>query len=125
MAVNKWIGIGRLTREPELRFTSVGTAVCTFSVACNEGYKDKNGEKKERVEYINIVAWRNLAEICGKYLKKGKQVYVEGKIQTRSFDDRDGNKRYVTEIVADQIEMLGSASDKPSDDGLEQWDIPF
>lgn len=107
MSVNKWLGIGNLTKDPELKYTPQGTAVCTFSIACNERYKDRDGNQKEKTEFINIVAWRQLAEICGKYLTKGKQVYIEGKIQTRSYEDKDGNKRYVTEIVADQMQMLG------------------
>ena len=111
MSVNKWIGVGNLTRDPELRYSAAGTAVCNFSVACNESYKDRDGNRQEKVEYINIVAWRQLAEICGKYLTKGKQVYLEGKIQTRSYDDRDGNKRYITEIVVDEMQMLGRVGD--------------
>ncbi len=107
MSVNKWIGIGNLTRGPDARFTPSGMAVTTFSIACNERYKDRDGNKQERVEYINIVAWRQLAEICSNFLRKGKQVYIEGRMQTRSYDDRDGNKRYITEIIADQMEMLG------------------
>ena len=107
MSVNKWIGIGNLTRDPELKYTPSGTAVCNFSIACNERFKGKDGQMQERAEFINIVAWRQLAEICGKYLTKGKQVYIEGKIQTRSYDDKDGNKRYITEIVADKMQMFG------------------
>ena len=112
MSVNKWIGIGNLTRDPELKYTNQGTPVCTFSVACNERYKDKQGNQQEKVEFINIVVWLQLAEICGKYLHKGKQVYIEGRIQTRSHDDRDGNKKYITEIVADQMRMLGRAGEE-------------
>ena len=107
MSVNKWLGIGNLTKDPELKYTPQGTAVCTFSIACNERYKDRDGNQKEKTEFINIVAWRQLAEICEKYLTKGKQVYIEGKIQTRSYEDKDGNKRYITEIVADKMQMLG------------------
>ena len=107
MSVNKVILVGNLGKDPELRYTAGGTAVATFSLATSERFKDRNGEMQEKTEWHNIVAWRNLAEICGKYLHKGKQVYIEGKIQTRSYDDRDGNKRYITEIVADQMQMLG------------------
>jgi single-strand DNA-binding protein len=82
--------------------------VATFSLATTERYKDRDGQKQEKTEWHNIVAWRQLAEICGKFLHKGKQIYIEGKIQTRSYDDRDGNKRYITEIVVDQMQMLGS-----------------
>jgi len=111
MSVNKWIGIGNLTREVELKYTPSGAAVCNFSIACNESYKDRDGNKQESVEYVNIVIWRQLAEIAGKYLEKGKQVYIEGKLKTRKWQDREGNDKYTTEIVADQMQMLGSKSD--------------
>ena len=112
MSVNKVILVGRLGKDPDLRYTASGTAVANFTLATSERYKDRNGESQEKTEWHNIVVWRNLAEICGKYLKKGKQVYIEGKIQTRSYDDRDGNKRYITEVVADQMQMLGRANDE-------------
>lgn len=108
MSVNRVILIGNLGKDPELRYTPSGDAVANFSMATSERYKDRSGEQQERTEWHNIVAWRNLAEICGKYLQKGKQVYIEGKIQTRSYDDRDGVKRYITEVIADQMQMLGS-----------------
>ena len=108
MSVNKWIGIGNLTKDVLLKYTPAGIAVCSFSIACNERYKDKDGNKQEKVEFINLVAWRQLAEICGKFLSKGKQVYVEGKIQNRSYDDKDGIKRYVSEVVINEMQMLGS-----------------
>jgi single-strand DNA-binding protein len=111
MSVNKVILVGNLGKDPELRYTPSGAAVATFSLATSERYKDKSGEWVDKTEWHNIVAWRNLAEICGKFLHKGKQVYIEGKIQTRSYDDRDGNKRYITEIVADQMQMLGRAGE--------------
>ena len=111
MSVNKVILVGNLGKDPELRYTPSGAAVATFSLATSERYKDKSGEQQEKTEWHNIVAWRQLAEICGKYLHKGKQVYIEGKIQTRSYDDRDGNKKYITEIVADQMQMLGRAGE--------------
>jgi single-strand DNA-binding protein len=111
MSVNKVILVGNLGKDPELRYTASGTAVATFSLATTERYKDRDGGQQEKTEWHNVVAWRQLAEICGKYLHKGKQVYIEGKIQTRSYDDRDGNKRYITEIVADQMQMLGRAGD--------------
>ncbi|MCW8893378.1 MAG: single-stranded DNA-binding protein, partial [Deltaproteobacteria bacterium] len=111
MSVNKVILVGNLGKDPELRYTPSGTAVATFSIATTERYKDREGNRQEKTEWHNIVAWRQLAEICGKYLHKGKQVYIEGKIQTRSYDDRDGNKRYITEIVVDQMQMLGSRDD--------------
>lgn len=111
MSVNKVILVGNLGKDPELRYTPAGAAVANFSLATTERYKDRDGNRQEKTEWHNIVAWRQLAEICGKYLHKGKQIYVEGKIQTRSYDDRDGNKRYMTEIVMDQMQMLGSKND--------------
>jgi len=117
MSVNKVILVGNLGKDPELRYTASGTAVATFSLATTERYKDREGAQQEKTEWHNIVAWRQLAEICGKYLHKGKQVFIEGKIQTRSYDDRDGNKRYITEIVADQMQMLGRASDDSGGSG--------
>lgn len=108
MAVNKVILVGNLGKDPELRYTPSGDAVATFTLATSEKFKGRDGQMQEKTEWHNIVAWRQLAEICGKFLHKGKQVYLEGKIQTRSYDDRDGNKRYITEIVADQMQMLGS-----------------
>lgn len=112
MSVNKVILVGNLGKDPELRYTTSGTAVANFTLATSERFKDRNGEQQKRTEWHNIVAWAGLAEICGKYLKKGKQIYIEGRIQTRSYDDRDGNKRYVTEIVADQMQMLGRAGEE-------------
>ena len=110
MSVNKVILVGNLGKDPELRYTPSGAAVATFSLATTNPFKDREGNRA--TEWHNIVAWRQLAEICGKYLHKGKQVYIEGRIQTRSYDDRDGNKRYITEIVADQMQMLGSKDDQ-------------
>ncbi|MEZ4598347.1 MAG: single-stranded DNA-binding protein [Syntrophotaleaceae bacterium] len=112
MSVNKVILVGNLGKDPELRYTPSGTPVCTFSIATSERFKDRDGQQQEKTEWHNIVTWRGLAEVCGKYLTKGKQVYIEGKIQTRSYDDRDGNKRYITEIVADQMQMLGRVGDE-------------
>lgn len=109
-SVNKVILVGNLGKDPELRYTPAGAAVCTFSLATTERYKDKSGQQVEKTEWHNIVTWRGLAEVCGKYLAKGRQVYIEGRITTRSYTDRDGNKRYVTEIQADEMQMLGSAS---------------
>ena len=107
--INKAILIGRLGGDPEVRYTPSGVAVANFNIATSEEWKDKDtGEKKERTEWHRIVAWRKLGEICGEYLSKGKQVYVEGRIQTRSWDDRDGNKRYTTEIIATDIQFLGA-----------------
>jgi single-strand DNA-binding protein len=117
MSVNKVILVGNLGKDPELRYTASGTAVANFSLATTERYKDRDGNSQEKTEWHNIVVWRQLAEICGKYLTKGKQIYIEGKIQTRSYDDRDGNKRYITEIVVDQMQMLGRAGDDNSGGG--------
>jgi single-strand DNA-binding protein len=112
MSVNKAILVGNLGKDPELRYTPSGTAVCTFSLATTDRFKNKQGEQQERTEWHNIVVWAGLAEICGKYLTKGKQVYIEGRIQNRSYDDRDGNKRYISEIVANEMQMLSRAGDQ-------------
>lgn len=109
MDLNKVMLIGRLTRDPESRTTANGTIVCTFSVATGFSWKDQSGTRQEKTEFHNVVAWRRLAEICGTYLKKGKQLYVEGRLQTRSWDDPNGVKKYKTEVVADNIIMLGPA----------------
>jgi single-strand DNA-binding protein len=107
--VNKVLLIGRLGRDPEVRYTPDGTAIANFSIATSEEWKDKKtGEKQERTEWHRIVAFRRLGEICGEYLSKGRQVYIEGRLQTRDWQDKDGNKRYTTEIVASQMQMLGS-----------------
>ncbi len=105
-SVNKVILIGNLGSDPELRYTPSGTAVCNFRLATNESYKDQTGQLVERTEWHNIVTWGRLAEICGEYLRKGSRVYIEGSIQTRSYEDRDGNTRYVTEIKARDMMML-------------------
>ncbi len=108
--INKVLLIGRLGRDPEVRYTPSGVAVANFSIATSEEWTDKNsGEKQERTEWHRIVAWRRLGEICGEYLHKGSQVYIEGRLQTKSWEDRDGNKRYTTEVLAQNMQMLGSA----------------
>ena len=117
MSVNKVILVGNLGKDPELRYTPSGTAVVTFSLATTERYKDRDGNKQTKTEWHNIVAWRQLAEICGKYLHKGKQIYIEGKIQNRSYDDRDGNKRYISEVVMNEMQMLGSRDDNQQGGG--------
>ena len=104
--VNKVILIGNLGQDPELRYTGSGTAVCNMRLATNESYKDSNGELVEKTEWHSIVAWARLAEICGEYLKKGSQVYFEGSLQTRQWEDRDGNTRYTTEVKAREMMML-------------------
>jgi single-strand DNA-binding protein len=106
MSVNKFIGIGHLGKDPELRFLNSGKAVCNFSIAMSEQWM-KEGQKQEKTEWVNIVTFDKLAENCSQYLQKGRQVYVEGKLQTRSYDDKEGNKRYVTEIVAQNVKFLG------------------
>ena len=111
MSVNKVILVGNLGKDPELRYTPAGTAVVNFPLATSENFKDRDGNRQEKTEWHNIVAWRQLAEICGKYLHKGKQIYIEGKLQTRKWQDKSGVDRYTTEIVADSMQMLGSASD--------------
>jgi single-strand DNA-binding protein len=108
-SLNRVMLIGNLGKDPELRYTTSGVAVASFSLATNESWKDQDGNLQERTEWHNIVAWKKLAEICGEWLKKGKKIYVEGRIQTRSYDDKNtGAKKYMTEIVADNIIMLDS-----------------
>ncbi len=109
--VNKVILVGNLGRDPEVRYIKDGTAVANLRLATSETWNDQNGQKQERTEWHRIVAWGKLAEIAKEYMSKGRQIYVEGKLQTRSWDDRDGNKRYTTEVKADQIIMLGTRGD--------------
>ncbi len=104
-SLNKVQLIGNLGKDPEMRYTSSGIAVATFSVATSDSWKGQDGNMQERTEWHNIVAWRKLAEICGEWLKKGKKVYIEGKLQTRSYE-KDGVKKYITEIVAENLIML-------------------
>ncbi|MBW2631644.1 MAG: single-stranded DNA-binding protein [Deltaproteobacteria bacterium] len=104
--VNKVILIGRLGADPEVRYTQDGTMVTNFNMATDEQWKDKNGERVQKTEWHRIVTFRKLAEICGNYLAKGRLVYIEGRLQTRAWDDKDGNKRYTTEIVASNMQML-------------------
>lgn len=107
-SLNKVHLIGNLGQDPEVRSTPNSQQVATFRIACTESWKDQSGTKQERTEWVTIVAWRKLAEIAQKYLRKGSQVYIEGKLQTRSWDDKaTGGKRYATEILADEIKMLG------------------
>jgi single-strand DNA-binding protein len=106
--INKAILIGNLGRDPEVRYTADGRAVANFSIATSEKWKDKNtGEMVERTEWHNIVAWGKLGEICGEYLSKGRQVYIEGRLQTRSWE-KDGVTRYTTEVIASEMKMLGA-----------------
>jgi single-strand DNA-binding protein len=118
--INKVILVGNLGRDPEIRYTQSGQAVCNFTLATTETYTPKGSDTREdRTEWHRIVAWGRLAEICGEYLAKGRQVYVEGRLQTRDWEDREGNKRSTTEIVALTMQMLGRASQgesAPDDD---------
>jgi single-strand DNA-binding protein len=110
MSVNKVLLIGRLGNNPEIRYTNTGTAVANFNLATSESWNDKTGQKQERTEWHRVVVWGKLAELCEKYLAKGRQCFVEGRLQTRSWDDKDGNKRYTTEIVANTVQFLGTAA---------------
>ncbi len=129
-SLNKVLLIGNLGKDPELSYTPSGVAVAKFSVATGERWKDQEGNMQERTEWHNIVAWRKLAEICGQYLKKGSKVYLEGRLQTRSWDDKNtGQKRYATEVVADDLIMLdsrggGASSAQSSDDSGFTADEP-
>jgi len=107
MSVNKVILVGNLGKDPEVRFTQTGSAVANFSIATTEQWNDRDGKRQERTEWHNIVVWGKQGERCGQYLAKGRQVYVEGSIRTRSYDDKTGTKRYVTEIVAQRVQFLG------------------
>jgi single-strand DNA-binding protein len=109
-SVNKVILIGRLGGDPELRYTTDGSPVATFNVATSEVWKDKSGNKQERTEWHRVVAWRKLGEISAEYLKKGKLVYIEGKIQSREFEGKDGTKRKMYEIVASNMKMIGGSA---------------
>lgn len=136
-SLNKAMIIGRLGQNPEVRYTKSNTAVATLNIATSEKYKDRNGELQENTEWHRVVAWARLAEICQEYLKKGSLVYIEGTIQTREWEDKEGHKRYTTEIKALSMQMLdskGGESRKPeakeapkSDDSFDDMDdsLPF
>ena len=111
MSVNKVILVGRLGRDPEIRYTTGGQAVANFSMATDESYKDRNGERQKRTEWHKIVAWRKLAEFSQQYLKKGSMIYVEGKIQSREWQDKEGQKRTTVEIVASDFRFVGGRAD--------------
>lgn len=148
--VNKAILVGRLGADPEMRYTQSGQGVCRFNVATSENWNDKDGQRKERTEWHRVVVWGKMATVCSEYLKKGRQVYVEGRLQTRSWEDKTtGNKRYSTEVVAMTVQFLGSAEGKgdsnrtasdsivddspfvetpqlnSTDSGVSEEDIPF
>jgi single-strand DNA-binding protein len=141
MGVNKVFLIGNLGRDPEVRYTQTGTAVANFTLATTDKWRDQaSGEPKERTEWHRVVVWGKQAEIAGEWLRKGRQVYVEGSLQTREWTDRDGNKRYTTEIRTQSFQMLGNRGDRneaaqapeeaeaapePSGGGFDDDDIPF
>jgi single-strand DNA-binding protein len=137
-SVNKVILLGNLGRDPEVRFTQGGTPVANFTMATTDRWSDPSGEKKEKTEWHRIVVWGKQAEIAGEYLKKGRPVFVEGSLQTREWTDRDGNKRYTTEVRAQRLQLLGRPDDRggpagaaPAEEmgepagGFAEDDIPF
>ena len=119
MSVNKVILVGNVGKDPETRYLDESTAITKFPMATSETYKNKSGERVSNTEWHNIVLWRGLAQVAEKYVKKGTQIYIEGRIKTRSYDDADGNKKYITEIVGDQMTLLGRKPDDFDDE------IPF
>ena len=120
-SINKVILIGNLGKDPEVRHLENGAVVANFSIATSETYRDrKTGEKVSQTEWHNIVAWRGLAEIAERYLKKGQKVYIEGKLKTRTWQDQDGNNRYSTEIITDNLTMLGNNNSNDSKSNLEE-----
>ena len=140
MSLNKWIGIGNLGRDAELRYTADGTAVANFSIACNETWTDKSGQRQERVDWVRCAYWGKPAEAVAQYLTKGSQVYIEGRLKTRKWQGQDGQDRYTTEIHADEMKMLSKregggggpppvgSAEKPAgapSSGPESDDIPF
>ncbi|MFB0526227.1 MAG: single-stranded DNA-binding protein [bacterium] len=129
--VNKVILIGRLGSDPELRYTPNGDAVANFRIATNRVWKDREGNQQERTEWHRIVAWRKLAERCGEYLRKGSHVYIEGRLETRSWEDKNGNRRYVTEIITNRMQMLDAKGEvkaveqtAPPEEGLGEKEFP-
>ncbi len=127
MSVNKVILVGNLGRDVEVRHTPGGATVAKFSIATNEVWKDKNGQRQEHTEWHNIVAWGKLADFCGQYLTKGRQVYVEGTLRTRTYDDEKGNRRYFTEVRSAVIQLLGpkpSGGETPGGGGGEAPEFP-
>ena len=123
-SLNKVMLIGYLGADPEIRYTPSGAAVANFRIATTEQWRSKEGEREERTEWHRIVAWRELGERCGEYLHKGSLVYIEGKIQTRDWEDRDGNKRYTTEIIAQRMQMLDRAAKAAEDVSVEERFAP-
>ncbi len=122
MAVNKVILVGNVGKDPETRYLDENTPVCKFPLATSEVYRNRDGEKVEQTEWHNIVLWRGLAKVAEQYVKKGTQLYIEGRIRSRSWDDKDGNKRYITEIVGDNMQMLSrKQDDNQQNDGGQQY----
>lgn len=112
--MNRAFVLGNLTRDPEVKFTPQGKAVCKFAVATNKKWTDSDGKTQEKATFHNIVVWGKQAETCGQYLAKGRQVFVEGEIDNRSYDDKDGNKRYISEVIARDVKFLGGRGDGAS-----------
>ncbi|MCS7092439.1 MAG: single-stranded DNA-binding protein [Patescibacteria group bacterium] len=123
-SLNKVMLIGNLTRDPELRYTPSGSAVCTFGIATNRQWNTDTGEKKEEVEYHRIVAWNKLGELCGQLLKKGRKVYVEGRLQTRKWQAQDGSEKTTTEVVINDMVILDSKGTSMSESQAGDFDIP-
>ena len=115
--VNKAIIVGRLGSDPEVKTISSGQTVCRLSVATSENWTDRDGQKQERTEWHRVVIWGRMAEVCGQHLAKGRQVYLEGRLQTRSWEDQQGQKKYTTEIVANTVQFLGS-NDRSQSQGM-------
>ena len=115
-SLNKVQIIGNLGRDPEMRFTANGNPMATFSVACSRRYTTRDGEQRDETEWVRVVCWQRLAELAGQYLSKGRSVYVEGRLQTRQWEDNDGNTRYTTEVVANDIQFLGGRGGGGGDD---------
>src|SRR3989337_1218754 len=124
MSVNKAILIGNLGKDPEVRFTANGRAVARFPIATSEVWNDAEGNRQERTEWHNIIVWGKQGESCGQYLAKGRQVFVEGSIRTRTYDDKSGNKRYITEIVAQRVRFLGGGGGGGGASGAEGEPTP-
>lgn len=121
MSVNKVILVGNVGKDPETRYLDESTAITKFPMATSETYKNRSGERVTTTEWHNVVLWRGLAQVAEKYVKKGSQIYIEGRIKTRSYDDADGNKKYITEIVGDQMQMLGKRPDEGEQGGSASY----
>ena len=119
MSVNKVILVGNVGKDPETRYLDEGTAMSKFPLATSETYKNRDGERITNTEWHNVVLWRGLAQVAEKYVRKGTQLYIEGRIKTRSYDDSDGNRKYITEIVGDQMQLLGRRPDDAGAQGQE------